>query len=395
MPGKLSTEQVAELTALIRDYKRQTSIEIAVVVVDSLQGQSAKEYAIGIGNSWGVGKADRNNGIVLLWAPHERVYSLRIADGLSQDLSGADATDITHNNLVPNFKRENYYEGLKDTVTAVIRHLGNEAWEERLKLRQEKNSIPKWLISPFAAVGTFTAVIIILRRRKRNLKLQEMAAVPGSIVQNLDLAQQNVLRIQQFLDDFKQKMPEQDLTRFTSDLAGQPKRIAMIKEDIARVNVSDITAYAEVLQIKERAEAEAGLLGNIHWKLDEIFQAKTQSQRLIQELSKESFQIGNLRDGSRRSEVDNLLFNSRTLYDQASQNSSMSILDWILINNLLNNSQSQVQQAVQVSQAEPYVAPSLFDSSSSTFDSGGSSGSGGDFGGGGGFSDGSGSDGSY
>jgi uncharacterized protein len=64
--GKLSQTQVAKLTSLIEDYQRQTSIEIAVVVVDDLQGQSAREYATGIGNSWGVGRADRNNGIVLL-----------------------------------------------------------------------------------------------------------------------------------------------------------------------------------------------------------------------------------------------------------------------------------------------------------------------------------------
>ena len=121
---RLSPEQVAELTSLIRNYQRQTSIEIAVVIVDSLQGQSAREYAIDIGNSWGVGRADLNNGVVLLWAPHERAYSLRIADGLSQDLTDADATNITRNNLVPNFRREAYYEGLKDTVAAIMRHFG-------------------------------------------------------------------------------------------------------------------------------------------------------------------------------------------------------------------------------------------------------------------------------
>jgi hypothetical protein len=169
----------------------------------------------------------------------------------------------------------------------------------------------------------------------------------------------------------------------------------MIKADIARLDVSDVTAYAEVLQLKESAEAETALLGNIHWKLDEILQAKAQSQRKMQELSKESFQIGNVRDGSRRAEVDNLLLNSRSLYNQAYQNSSMSLLDWILINDMLNNSQRQVQQAAQVSQADPYVPPSFFDSSGSTSDAGSFSGGGGDFGGGGGFDGGSGSDGSY
>jgi uncharacterized protein len=422
--GKLSQTQVAELSFLIQDYQRQTSIEIAVVVVDTLQGQSAREYATGIGNSWGVGRADRNNGIVLLWAPNERAYALRIADGLSQDLSDTDATDITQNNLLPNFKRENYYGGLKETVGAIMRRLGNESWEERLRLRQHKGqSALAWLIVALVAgVGSSAVVLVfIYRRGKRNLKLREMAAVPDSIAQDLRVAQQNASRIQQLVDDFKEQTPEQDLARFTSELREQPNRMAKIKADLANLNVADVTQDAELLRIKDRAEAEANLLSNTQSKLDDIRQAKAQSRLMIEKLSIENFQIADVRDGSKREEVENLLSNSRSLYSQAYQNSSMSLLDWITINELLESSQRHLQQAMQVSQVEPYASSPVYDASTtSTFDAsssgsggdfgGGSSGgsgadfgagdgfsggSGADFGGGGGFSGGSGADGSY
>lgn len=230
-----------------------------------------------------------------------------------------------------------------------------------------------------------------------------MAAVPQSIAQSLYAAQQDASRIQQLLDDFKKEMPEQDLTRFASNLAEQPDRIARIKADVARLDAADITLYAELLQVKNRAEAEADLLSNTRWKLGDIRQAKAQSELMLQRLSNESFQITNVRDGSKREEVNNLLSNGRLLYDQAHQNRSMSLLDWLVINDLLNTSHRQVQQAAQVSQAEPYTPPPVSDSSSYTSDSSSytstsdssSFGSGGDFGGGGGFSGGSGSDGSY
>jgi hypothetical protein len=238
-------------------------------------------------------------------------------------------------------------------------------------------------------------LVAIYRRRKRNLKLREMATVPDSIAQNLRIAQQNASRIQQLLDDFKNQMPEQDLTRFTSDLAEQPNRIAKIKADIANLNVADVELYCEVLQTKDRAEAEAHLLANTQWKLGDIRQAKAQSQQMMQQLSKETFQIANVRDSSKKEEVDNLLANSRLMYNQAYQNSSMSVFDWIMINELLNSSQSQVQQAVQVSQADPYVPTMPYDSSNTSSVDTSSFGSGADFGGGGGFSGGSGSDGSY
>jgi uncharacterized protein len=399
--GRLSQAQITELASLIQDYERQTSVEIAVVVADSLQGQSAREYATGIGDSWGVGKSDRNNGVVLLWAPNERVYALRVADGLSTDLTDDDATKITHNHLLPNFRREAYYDGLKETVNAVMSHLGNETWEERLRLRQERGqSFPAWLIAALVAAVAFGAAVLVIfyRRRNRNLKLHEMAAVPESIAQSLFIAERNTPRIQQLLDDFKKEMPEQDLSRFTSDLADQPNRIAKVKTAFANLNVKDISLYTELLQAKDDADAEANLLSSTQWKLNDVRRAKAQSQQIMQRLSTESFQIADVKDGSKRGEVDSLLFNSRSLYNQANQNSSMSVLDWIVINDLLNSSQRQVQQAAQISQTQPDTTP-LFTDSTSTFTTDNSDtssfGSSGDFGGGGGFSGGSGSDGSY
>ena len=198
-------------------------------------------------------------------------------------------------------------------------------------------------------------------------------------------------------------MPEQDLTQFTNDLAEQSTRIASITTDVGNLNIADVTCYEEVLGTKDRSETEANLLSNTRQKLDGIRRAKAQCQLMMQKLSKESFQIADVRDSSKKQEVDNLLSNSRSLYDEAYEHSSMSLFDWMYINELLNRSQRQVQQASQVSQAEPYTPPPTFDASStstsdtsSTFTSDTStSGSGGDFGGGGGFSGGSGSDGSY
>jgi hypothetical protein len=222
-----------------------------------------------------------------------------------------------------------------------------------------------------------------------------MAAVPESIAQNLRVADQNASRLQQLLDEFKKQMPEQDLTRFTSELAEQPDRIAKIRSELANLKIADITFYAEVQAAKDRAEAEANLLSNTRRKLDDICEAKAQSQLKMQQLAKENFRISDVRDGSKREEVEDLLSNSRLLYNQAYQNSSMSPLDWIMINELLDNSQSQVQRAVEVSQIEPYTPPPVYDSNSTSPFDASSPGSGSDFGGGGGFSGGSGSDGSY
>jgi uncharacterized membrane protein YgcG len=444
--GKLDEAQIKELSGLIKHYERQTTIEFVVVVVNSLEGQSARNYAMGIGDAWGIGKAGRDNGIVLLWAPTERAYSLRIAAGLSADLTDADATQITRQNLLPNFKSGEYYAGLKETVLATMEHLGNKPWEERLqahkqaaeqetidrKLRAEKawqaevqrqqaearqaeESRKIQQLNSRIGLGLFSVIalgsliaIVITRSQHHKAERAEMSQAGTTIANNLSAAEKNAPEARQVLDDFSKESPEQDISKLREGLAGQPDRILKIKVDAQCVDFTKLDSYNEMVRVRSSSETESNLLENTKESIARIREAKAQSQALMDQLSQEKFEIAEVRDSSRTDEVNRLLLSSRQDYEQARQGSSMSVVDWLVINQLLNNSHSQVQQAVQCSQEEPYVqsfsssddsssssssffggSDSSSSSSSSSFSSSSSSG------GGGSFSSGSGSDGSY
>jgi uncharacterized membrane protein YgcG len=436
--GKLDEAQIKELTGLIKHYERQTTIEFVIVVVNSLDGQSARDYAIGIGDSWRIGKAGRDNGIVLLWAPNERAYSLRIARGLSADLTDSDATQITRQNLLPNFKGGEYYAGLKETVLATMEHLGNKTWEERLQARKQRQEQERQaeiqrqqaearqaeesrkaqqantrigLGFVFVIVLGSLSAIAITRSRRRKATLAELSQAVTTIAENLSAAEKNAPEVQRILDECGREMPEQDITKLRDALAGQPDRILKIKVDVECLDFSDLNSFQEMVRIRANSETESDLLESTKQSIANLKEAKAQSQALMEKLSREKFEITDVRDSSRTDEVNSLLSKGRQDYEQARQGSSMSVVDWLIINELLSNSQNQVQQAVQCSQEEPY-APSFstLDDSSSSSGSGSSiffggsssssSSSSGSFssdssGGGGSFSSGSGSDGSY
>ncbi len=410
--GKLDQAQISELSSLVKNYERQTSIEFVVVVADSLDGQSAGEYAKAIGNTWKIGKNGRNNGIVLLWAPNERAYSLRVADGLTPDLSDADAKRITDENLLLNFKQENYYTGLKQTVLAVMAHLGNEDWNARLQTRLEKEAIDRkrraeealqaeedqkaFVQNTRIGIGFLLVLVIgamgvalLYRARRHENELAEMALAPTAIANNLAAAEKNAPEVQRVLDDFAKETPEQDISKLRESLAVQPERIRKIKIDAQSVNFTNLASYDELMRVRTSSESESKLLESTKQSIAQIRQAKIHSQALMEQLSRERFEIDQICDLSRQAEINQLLLNSRQGYYQARQNSSMSVVDWMMINHLLNNSHNQIQQAVEYSQAEPYVSSS----SSSVFSGSDSSASTG--GGGGGFSGGSGSEGTY
>ncbi|HEY2915570.1 MAG TPA: TPM domain-containing protein [Candidatus Angelobacter sp.] len=447
--GKLDETQIQELSGLLKDYERQTTIEFVVVVVNSLDGLSARNYATGIGDSWKIGKAGRDNGIVLLWAPNERAYALRVAEGLSADLTDSDATQITRQNLLPNFKRGEYYAGLKETVVATMQHLGVTTWEERLQARQpdaEQETLDRkrraeqawqaeverreaearqaeqernlqsdtWTGLVFVtllALGVLLAVVIH-RSRRRQAKLLELAQAVTTIPDNLSAAEKNAPEIQRTLDDCAREMPEQDISKLRESVAGQPDRILKIKVDAQCIDPAKLEFYDEMVRVRTSSEAECNLLESTKESIAKIKEAKAQSQSLMEKLSRETFEITDVRDSSRTDEVNRLLLQSRQDYEQARQGSSTSVMDWLIINQMLNNSRSQMQQAVSYSQEAPYTPSfsSVDDSSSgssrssssswfgggdSSSSSGGSFSSGDSGGGGGSFSSGSGSDGTY
>lgn len=438
--GKLDQAQIQELSGLLKDYERQTSIEFVVVVVNNLDGLSARNYATGIGDFWRVGKAGRDNGIVLLWAPNERAYALRVAEGLSADLTDSDATQITRQNLLPNFKRGEYYAGLKETVLATMQHLGVTPWEERLQARkpdaeqgtidrkrraeqawqaevqrrqqearqaQQERQLQSDTRTGLVFFGLLTLGVllagVIHGSRRRAAKLSELAQAVTTIPDNLSAAEKNAPEIQRILDDCAHEMPEQDISSLRQSLAGQPDRILKIKVDAQCIDPAKLESYDEMVRVRTSSESERNLLESTKESIARIKEAKAQSQAMMEKLSHETFEITDVRDSSRTDQVNRLLWQSRQDYERARQDSSLSLVDWLIINQMLNNSQNQMRQAVSYSQEVPSPLFSSLDdsSSSSSWSSGSSSSSGGFFssgdsgGGGGSFSSGSGSDGTY
>ena len=444
--GKLDEAQIKELSGLLTDYERETSIEFVVVVANSLDGLSARNYATGIGDFWKIGKAGRDNGIVLLWAPNERAYALRVAEGLSADLPDSDAIQITRQNLLPNFKRGDFYAGLKETVLATMQHLGTTPWEERLQARKpdaEQETIDRkrraeqaWRAEVqrreaearqaeqerqlrsdtrngllFLGVLALVALLAfgILRLRRRKAKLAEMAQAVPTIADDLSAAEKNAPEILRTLDDCAREMPEQDISKLRESLAGQPDRILKIKVDAQCIDAAKLESYDEMVRVRTNSETERNLLESTKESIARIKEAKAQSQAMMEKLSRETFEITDVRDSSRTDEVNRLLLQSRQDYERARQGSSLSLVDWLIINQILNNSQNQIRQAVSWSQEAPYTpsfssvddssssssSSSLFGGSSSSSSSGGFFSSGDSGGGGGSFSSGSGSDGSY
>ncbi len=97
----------ARLEALCAEVEYKTGAQVAVVTVDSLDGQSKEDYAADLYKHLGVGSKKENRGVLLLIAPKQRQYRIEVGYGLEPVINDARAGDIGRE-MVPDLRRGDY-----------------------------------------------------------------------------------------------------------------------------------------------------------------------------------------------------------------------------------------------------------------------------------------------
>jgi uncharacterized protein len=111
------------LAAKLAALERDTTDQVVVVTVPDLQGYEIEEYGYQLGRAWGIGQAEKNNGVLLIVAPRERKVRIEVGYGLEPVLTDALSALIIQNEILPSF-REGYFErGIEQGVDAIDRQL--------------------------------------------------------------------------------------------------------------------------------------------------------------------------------------------------------------------------------------------------------------------------------
>jgi len=115
-PDFLSAQQEKELEDTLRALSNNSSNQICVVIVDDIGGTAASDYAVQLLNKWGVGQKDKNNGVVVLVKPAanagDRDLAISVGYGLEGAITDLETKHISENEIIPEFKKGNYFAGL-------------------------------------------------------------------------------------------------------------------------------------------------------------------------------------------------------------------------------------------------------------------------------------------
>ncbi len=124
--GIFTSEQKSQLSSLLKKHETNSSNQIVVVTLKSLNGYDISEYGYQLGREWGIGQKGKNNGILLIIAPNDRKVRIEVGYGLEGALTDANSEMIISNIITPYFKKGDYFTGTVRGIDAITETIKGE-----------------------------------------------------------------------------------------------------------------------------------------------------------------------------------------------------------------------------------------------------------------------------
>lgn len=114
----LSDQEEQQLESELVDFDNQTSTQICIVTLPTLNGYEISDLAFKLGEQWGVGQKGKNNGIVVVFKPKTGNEKGQVFVAVGYGLEGVIPDAVANRNVVdyemiPHFKEGDIFGGLQ------------------------------------------------------------------------------------------------------------------------------------------------------------------------------------------------------------------------------------------------------------------------------------------
>ena len=124
--GTLTADQVQALEKKLVAFDDSTTTQIAVVIIPSMNGNDLADFNVKLGRAWGVGGKQYSNGVILLIAKDDHKLNISTGYGVEGALPDITCKHIIDDNIVPEFKGNDYYRGIEEGTDAIMQAVKGE-----------------------------------------------------------------------------------------------------------------------------------------------------------------------------------------------------------------------------------------------------------------------------
>ncbi len=157
--GILSAPACDEMDRMLYALEQQTGIETVVAAVPSIGSEDCFDFAHRLLNKWGVGKKDKNNGLVILLVTDQRCIQFYTGYGLEGDLPDAICKRIQTRDMIPYLKNGNWDAGMTAGIRAVCARLDG-SMENDTEEEEDLSATGIFLLCfGIIGIGLFTVIL--------------------------------------------------------------------------------------------------------------------------------------------------------------------------------------------------------------------------------------------
>lgn len=118
-----SDDEIMRFNNLIKSIERETSLEIGIVTIDTLMVSKDRffDFTLHIANTWGIGKADLDNGILFSLSQGYQIIKIDNGYGTSRLISDDETKQIINTHIIPRIRGGDYFNGIRDGIIAMAK----------------------------------------------------------------------------------------------------------------------------------------------------------------------------------------------------------------------------------------------------------------------------------
>ena len=122
----LSGSEKARLESLLRRFEAETTDQVVLLIIPSLEGDSLEDFSMRVAESWKVGQKGKDNGVIFLVAVDDRKARIEVGYGLEGALTDAQSGRILRSLVFPAFRQGDYYGGIHAGLVGILSQIQGE-----------------------------------------------------------------------------------------------------------------------------------------------------------------------------------------------------------------------------------------------------------------------------
>jgi uncharacterized protein len=126
------------LETQIQDLERRTGAQVAVLTVDSLEGDTIEDFAVRVFQTWKLGRRGVDDGALFVVARQERRMRIEVGYGLEDRLTDARSRQILDDIVRPHFRNGDFGAGIQAGVDAIGATIERAALPEPPRARSKE-----------------------------------------------------------------------------------------------------------------------------------------------------------------------------------------------------------------------------------------------------------------